>query len=311
MKLYASSYAAASPVEPWDKDAEAALFASFANWGLAGLEIPFYGSLHRHDDSWLIDQLRPEWRHVLTLAPGTLDRLKENKNFGLASADRDGRARAVDFAQAACLAVQNLNKRLGRSAVVAVDMHSAPRLDGHGARSSVERFADSLTQLRRMDWGGAEILVEHCDAAIAGQSADKGFLRLEDECTAIRLSSGATRARVLINWARSAIEARSAEGPIAHIQRAKDADLLGGVFFSGCTRNHPEYGAWKDFHAPFSTVCPASLLTPKAAKDSLHAAGAVDYLGVKVQPLPAALGTAERLAMIKDALNAVSAAAAC
>lgn len=308
MKLHVSSYAASSPLEPWDRAAEAGLFAAFARWDLAGLELPFYGRLHRHDDAWLIGRLRPEWRFILTLAPGTMDRLKDNKHFGLASADQDGRERALEFTQSACRAVDLLHKNLGRPAVVAVNLHSAPRLGGTGAQSSLEAFADSLTRLRRMDWHGAELLVEHCDAARPGQAADKGFLSLEDECAAIQFSEGPTRARVMINWARSAIEKRSADGPLEHVRRAKQARLLGGLFFSGCTREHPEYGAWKDLHAPFSTSCPASLLTPEAATASLLEAGQVDYLGVKIMPMPYALGTPERLALVRGALDAVASA---
>lgn len=304
MKLFVSSYAAASPLEPWDRAAEADLFAGLSRLGLAGLELPFTGRLHRHDDEWLLAQLRPEWRLVLTLLPGAMERLKGDKGFGLASADEDGRARAVAFAQDARRAVTGLP-------VAAVELHSAPGPGGAAAGSSLEAFADSLCQLRRMDWGGAELLVEHCDAAVPGQPAEKGFLRLEDECAAIKLSSGPTPVRVLINWARSAIETRSAQGPIDHIRRARQAGLLGGLFFSGCTREHPEYGAWKDSHAPFSASCPASLLTPEAARASLKEAGEVDYLGVKVQSLPTSQGTEERLAMIRAALDAISASAAC
>lgn len=304
MKLFVSSYAAASPVEPWDRGAEEELFAGLAGLDLAGLELPFTGRLHRHDDAWLVGQLRPGWRIVLTLLPGTMDRLKENGRVGLASTDKEGRARALDFARSACRAIEGLP-------VAAVELHSAPRLGGSGAKSSLEAFADSLTQLRRMDWRGAELLVEHCDAAVSGRTAEKGFLRLEDECAAIRLSEGPTRARVMLNWARSAIETRSADGPLEHIHRVDEAGLLGGLFFSGCTREHPEYGAWKDSHAPFSASCPASLLTPGAVKAALQEAGEVDYLGVKIQPLPAAMGTGERLAMLRAALDAVNAAAAC
>lgn len=304
MKLFVSSYAAASPAEPWDREAEEVLFAGLARLDLAGLELPFSGRLHRHDDAWLRGQLRPEWRLMVTLIPGTMERLKQDKHFGLASADKDGRARALDFARSACRAIEGLP-------VAAVEVHSAPSLGGTGAKSSLEAFADSLSQLRLLDWGAAELLVEHCDAAIPGQAAEKGFLRLEDECAAIMLSEGPTRARMMLNWARSAIEARAPQGPVEHIRRARQAGLLGGLFFSGCTREHADYGTWKDSHAPFSVSCPASLLTPEAAKSALQEAGRVDHLGVKLQPLPASLGTAERLAMIRAAVEAVSAAAAC
>jgi uncharacterized protein DUF4862 len=306
VKVFVSAYAAASPATPWDRGAEGALFDGLAGLDLAGLELPFTGRLHAHDDAWLIAQLRPDWRFILTLLPGTMNRLKDDKNFGLASADADGRRRALDFAETARRAIERLNAHLGRKAVAAVSLHSAPRLAGTGARSGLEAFAASLTELRGRDWDGAELLVEHCDAAVADHAPEKGFLRLEDECAAINLSEGRTVARVMINWGRSAIEARSWTGPREHLRRAREAELLAGLFFSGATPVDSNYGEWKDAHAPFSTSCPASILTPAAAKTSLKEAGELTYLGLKIQPLPTTLGVPERLAVIRAGLDAIN-----
>ena len=305
MKIFVSAYAAAPPSAPWNRAAEGALFDGLAGLDLAGLELPYYGRLHAHDDAWLLAQLRPGWRYVLSLLHGTMDRLKEDQNFGLASMDTRGRRRALDFAESARRAVERLHDHFGQKVVAAVVLHSAPRPSGSGARSSPESFTASLTELRALDWGGAELLVEHCDAAVPEHAPDKGFLRLEDECAALKLSSGPTAARIMINWGRSAIEARSADGPREHLRRARDSGLLAGLFFSGATPAHPDYGAWKDSHAPFSTSCPASILTPAAAKTALHEAGELAYLGLKIQPLPASLGVPERLALIRDGLDAL------
>jgi hypothetical protein len=305
VKLFVSSYALASPAVPWDRGAEGALFDGLSGFDLAGLEIPFTGRFHDQDESWLIDRIRPEWRLIVTLLPGTMERLKEDRNFGLASADAASRRRAIDFVEGARRAVEALNARLGRKAVAAVSLHSAPRLGG-GARASLEGFADSLTSLRGRDWGGAELLVEHCDASLPAHAPDKGFLRLEDECAAIKLSAGATPVRVLINWGRSAIETRSVDGPLEHLRRARQAGLLAGLFFSGAASGDPDYGEWKDWHAPFSTSRPASILTPAAAQTALKEAGAISYVGLKIQPLPRTLGTAERLAMIRAGLDAIA-----
>jgi hypothetical protein len=305
VKVFVSAYAAASSASPWDSGAEGALFDGLARLGLAGLELPFYGSLHAHDDAWLIAQLRPDWRCILTLLPGTMNRLKDDERFGLASADEDGRLRALDFAESARLAVRRLNDRLGRKAMAAISLHSAPRIAGSGARASAESFAASLTELRGRDWGGAELLVEHCDAAVPEHAPEKGFLRLDDECAAIKASSGHTPARVLINWGRSAIEKRSADGPLGHLRRARETGLLAGLFFSGATPADANYGEWKDSHAPFSSSCPASILTPAAAKSALEEAGELTFLGLKIQPLPVSLGVPERLAMIRAGLDAL------
>lgn len=304
MKLFVSSYALTSPAAPWDRAAEGALFDGLAKLDLAGLELPFTGRLHARDDAWLIAQLRPDWRFILTLLPGTMNRLKDDPRFGLASADADGRRRALDFAETARRAIERLNVHLGRKAVAAVEVHSAPRLGG-GARSSLEGFADSLSVLRGLDWGGADLLVEHCDAYVKNHAHDKGFLRLEDECAAVNMSRGAAPARVLINWGRSAIETRSAEGPVEHLRRARQAGLLAGLFFSGATPNDLEYGEWRDSHAPFSSSRANSILTPAAAAAALKEAGTVSYTGLKIQPLPQSLGTPERLAMIRAGLDAL------
>ena len=305
MKVFVSAYAAAPPASPWDHGAEGALLDGLGRFDLAGLELPFYGRLHAHDDDWLIGRLRPEWRFILTLLPGTMSRLKDDESFGLASADAGGRRRALDFAETARRAIERLHGALGRKAVAAVALHSAPRSADDAAHSSPEAFAASLADLRGRDWSGAELLVEHCDAAVGEHAPDKGFLRLEDECAAIGLSSGPAPARILINWGRSAIETRSEDGPREHLRRAREAGVLAGLSFSGATPAHPDYGAWKDSHAPFSTSCPASILTPAAAKAALKDAGELSYLGLKIQPLPTSLGVPERLAMIRAGLDAL------
>jgi hypothetical protein len=303
VKIHVGAYAASASL---DEEAETALYAGLAGMGVAGLEQPFFGTLHRRDEGWLVGQIRPDWTLVVTALPGEMDRLDADKHFGLASADPDGRERAVDFLEAARLSVLKLHRALGRRAVRAVMVHSAPRLGGSGAKSSLEAFADSLTELRGRDWQGAGLLVEHCDAAVPGRTPDKGFLRIEDDVMAVKLSSGATPAAVAINWGRSALETRTAEGPLAHIGRAVQAELLGGLFFSGISPNHPEYGSWRDSHVPFATSCPGSLLTPAYAKAALAAAPSCPIVGLKLQTKPASLTVPERLAVIRDGLNALS-----
>lgn len=301
MKIHVGAYAASAGLEEAD---EAALYAGLADLNIAGLEQPYFGTLHRRDEGWLIGQIRPDWSLVLTTLPGTMDRLGENSAFGLASSDAAGRKRAIDFIDGARLAVEKLHRVLGRRAVRAVMVHSAPRL-GSGAGSSLEGFAASLTDLRGRDWQGASLLVEHCDTALPGRTPDKGFLRIEDDVIAVKMSSGATPAGVAINWGRSALETRSAEGPLIHLARASQAQILGGLFFSGVTPSDPEYGEWRDSHAPFSTACPNSLLTPAAARAALAAAPACPLIGLKLQTKPASLSVPRRLAVIADGLDAM------
>lgn len=300
--MHIGAYAALAGL---DEAAEAALYQGLADMGVAGLEQPFTGRLHHRDDAWLLGQVRPAWTIVLTTLPGTMDRLQEDKYFGLASADQAGRSRALDFAELARLAVAQINMSLGRPAVRAVELHSAPRLGGSGAKSSLESFVSSLSDLRARDWSGATLLVEHCDAAVPDHPHDKGFLRIEDDVLAAKLSQGKTPLAISINWGRSALETRSAGGPLEHIRRAKQAGLMGALFFSGVTPHHPEYGSMKDSHAPFSTSCPESWLTPAAAKAALATAPDCPIVGLKLQTKPATMTVPQRLAVIKDGFTAL------
>lgn len=300
--IHVGAYAASAGL---DAEAEGSLYAGLEALGVAGLEQPFDGKLHGRDEAWLTAQIRSSWSLVLTLLPGEMQRLAGDKHFGLASADASGRARALDFAEQARRAVETLHKTLGRRAVIAVQVHSAPRLGGSGAKSSVERFAASLTDLRARDWQGARLLVEHCDAAVRDQECDKGFLRIEDDVLAAKLSKGTTPLGVSINWGRSAIETRSPWGPVEHVERAAQAELLEALFFSGATPAHPEYGAWRDSHAPFSTTVPESILTPEAARACLAAAGSVGVVGLKLQTKPSTMKVEERLGVIRAGMDAI------
>lgn len=302
MRVHLGAYAASPCHTAWDPAAETAYYDGLKRLGLAGLEHPYWNRLHRFDDGWFLDNLHPDWTIVLTTLPGVMDRLKEDPAFGLASADGDGRARALDHLEGARRVITHLHKFLGRRVVKAVEIHSAPRL-GSGAKASLERFGESLSSLRARDWDGATLLVEHCDAFVPSQAPDKGFLRIEDEAVAVRSSSGTTPIQLLINWGRSAIETRSAEGPLAHIRRAVQAESLGGLFFSGATPSHPLYGDWRDSHAPFDVVVPESLLTSEQATLALKEAGDVPFLGLKMQALPKSLSVAERLAFVKTNLE--------
>ena len=297
-RILVAAYAAVPP-GPFDGRGESAVYNGLSALGVGGLELPFFGALHRHDEGFLLGQLRPEWDLVLTTLPGTMDRLKEAPAFGLAATGAEGRTRALGFLESALRAVERIEAALGRPAVAAVEVHSAPR-----PAHSAESFARSLSELRRWDWRGAALLVEHCDRARPAGDHDKGFLTLGEEVDAVLGSSGPTPAACSLNWGRSALEGRSAKTPLKHVARLQAAGLYGGLVFSGVTPSHPDYGTWKDSHAPFSTSCPASLLTPQAAAAAL-ALGAPPLLGLKVQPLPAALSVPARLAVVADGLAAL------
>lgn len=302
MRIHLGAYAASPCHSSWDPAAESAFYQGLRGMDLAGVEHPYWDRLHRWDDAWFLDNLPSDWTLLLTTLPGTMDRLKEDPRFGLASADKDGRRKALDVLEGCRRVIQHLHKYLGRRVVKAVMVHSAPRLGGV-AKSDLEAFSDSLTVLRSGDWDGASLLVEHCDAFKAGQTPDKGFLAIEDEVVAVRRSSGTTPLSMLINWGRSAVESRSVAGPIEHIQRAVDAGLLGGLFFSGATASHPSYGDWRDSHAPFQATVPESILTADAAARALKEAGDPPFLGLKMQALPKTLSVPERLGFVRTQLE--------
>jgi hypothetical protein len=175
--------------------------------------------------------------------------------------------------------VVSLNDTLGRAAVSAVELHSAPT--AHDVTSARGAFARSLDIVTGWDWDGAQILLEHVDAKVDGHAPDKGFLSLEDELDV--LSEGSLPMGVLINWGRSAIELRSAARVVDHVAMARDAGVLRGLVFSGVSAVPTRYGeAWADQHLPPSAHEVDSLLTAEMMDNALRVAGPLDFTGVKM-----------------------------
>ncbi len=309
MGYYVGAYAASPCWTRWDPSAEADFHAGLRELeDVEGLEHPFFGSLHKWDDRWFLEHLDPRWSFLFTCIPGTMDGLAKDPRFGLASDDESSRKAALAFTRAARDAAARLNDALKRPAVTGIALHSAPRRGPPGVSSSRRAFAESLSEMLRWDWLGAKLLVEHCDALVPDHAPDKGFLSLDDELAAVA-AAGAGRVKMLVNWGRSAVEARGARGPVEHIRSARGR--LGGLIFSGCTEDHPLYGRWRDGHAPFAPAFgaeegePASLLTARAVGDCLAAAEgeALDFLGFKIKPLPAELPVPRRLAFLRSGIQ--------
>lgn len=304
---YASSPSPAFSV--WNAGEEERYIAGLrALEGVAGIEHPFFGELHRWDEASFLKNLDPRWDVALTCIPGVMPLLRQDPVFGLASTSPEGRRRALDFTRAALTAVKKLNSHFGRAAVPAVAVHSAPR---GSAGSSREAFRESLDELRGWDWQGATLMVEHCDRWRDDQKWDKGFLSLEDELWALGQTAGAGAAPAgsLINWGRSAVEARSAAGPLAHIKAGKAAGLLGGLMFSGVTRKHPLFGDFVDSHAPFQADEPASLMGEEETRACLQAAQweELDLLGFKIAARPDEAPIEFKLALMGASLRRLQA----
>jgi hypothetical protein len=307
------AYVAAPSIFEWNIEKETQFMKDLrALPGVGGLEIGFYGSLHRFDTEWFLGQLRPDWEYVITCLPGTMDRVNANPEFGLASVSEAGRKSAFEFAARARESVVQLNRFVGRPVVKSVLVHSAPSRGKEAMRSNRQTFLDSLRELRSWDWDGAELMVEHCDRWHPDRESIKGFLSLEDEIWAVHQSQpGAkTELGVVINWGRSALEGRSTKTPIEHLRLVRKEKLPLGLFFSGTTVDHPIYGAWLDKHTPFEKAYGAqyytegSLMTSSEVKACLRESDwkHLRCLGFKIMPLPKDLPIHEKIGFIRDSI---------
>jgi len=221
------------------------------------------------------------WSAVVTSIPGTMQRLNASAAFGLASTDAGGRREALEFVAGLHACVLSL-KDEGRQ-VEAVELHSAPH---PGADAAL--FRASLSEILEWDWGTTRVLVEHCDAPRPGSRPEKGFLPFAHEVEVVRSLRDQAGGRVglVINWARSVIETRNPDTAAEHIGLARDAGVLAGVMFSGCSPDATEFGyPWIDAHLPAVGVegaPPGSLLNRSGIQRCLAAAGTVPVIGFKV-----------------------------
>lgn len=306
-------------IAPASLDDEEKLLAGLAaRTDVRGLELPFTGALHRSDEAWLFARLRRDWEHVVTLIPGTMGRLQAHPHFGLASADESGRQAALAMARDALAAVARLNDSVGRTAVFAVEVQSAPSRGPAGGVGQAEAFARSLAELASWDWFGARIVVEHCDAHRPGHPQHKGFLSLVDELSAIAQANGAARRPigVNINWGRSVLETHDTGRAVEHVEAAKRAGALSGVMFSGASGADTPYGIWQDTHMPHAPSAggrpgaAGSLMTEAEIGRTLSAArgAALDFVGAKIAIRPPEAGVDERLALVGELLALIRSA---
>jgi hypothetical protein len=269
-----------------------ALLRACAAGEFQGFEVPLLkgGVMHAFDEAWLLSRVcaAPVSALVLTLVPATMAAIAGgDEMFGLASACPRGRAAALELARAGLAAVGRLNAAAGRPVVVAVELHSGPSRPAGASHAAA--LQESLVEIAGWQgWAGASLSVEHCDAVARGVAAPafppaKGFLTLEEELSAVRGARAQLAARgaasaplsVCVNWARSVLETRDPGTAAAHAAAAREAGLLGGLIFSGCSGEPVEAygGAWKDSHWPMPEDAPGSLLTERAVALALRAAG--------------------------------------
>ncbi|MFD4422037.1 DUF4862 family protein [Agromyces sp. NPDC058484] len=306
------AYAASPAHRQWNPELEAAFLGALGGMPRVGaLELPWLGRLHPHDDVWLLQNLPSSLGAVMTDIGHTVGRTSEAPAFGLASRDDDARAEAIATLERLRGDVHRLNDHSARRVVEVVELHSAPR-----ARfGSAAALAASLEEASRWDWDGAALVVEHCDAEVPGHEPEKGYLPLEDEIGAVRAAGAPVG--IAINWGRSAIELRDGDRVTEHIRLAASEGLLRGLMFSGASGEEGAFGRpWLDAHHPFARSGPhpfgdpVSLLTEQRVADALRAAGAVDWLGVKVGWAGDDGTVSDRVTMIAQALDALDRQAA-
>lgn len=281
--------------------------------GVTGLEIPFGAAVYRQDEEWLWRSLPRGGRHVFTLIGATMEALGADPAFGLASDDDAARAAALQLLAAARDAVAQV--AAAGQQVTAVCLHTAPRRVVGAATGNGAALRASLREAAAWDWGGAALVVEHCDAPVGDRPVQKGFLPLADEIAAVAEVAAAqsnTPVGLSVNWGRSAIEARSAAGPLEHLAQARAAGVLVGFVLSGAGAEPGAYGpAWQDAHLALRGSAddggePTSLLTPQLAAQALRSAGdGLLFDGVKLAVRPQDATLEQRLAMVRRAWDAL------
>ncbi|WP_020207494.1 DUF4862 family protein [Gilvimarinus chinensis] len=316
MSYFVGAYASSPCSSGWDPKLEAEFYDQLKKVPtLKGLEHPFLGEhLHAHDDEWFLKTIDPSWQFVFTCVPGTMAAIGSNPHFGIASDDVDGREQALAFMEKARAAIVKLNAHAGRQVVQAIEMQTAP--NKAKASSSPASLKASLETMLAWDWQGAQIVLEHCDTFIEGQTPAKGFLTLDEEIEVVKAVNEAHNADigVVINWGRSVIETRSASGAVEHIKRAKDAGVLAGLMFSGVADQETPYGCWADTHMPAAKSAGAeigaegSLMTEEEIHRCVEAAGGEELpiLGVKLGIRPKDESVDNRVAYNREALAMIS-----
>jgi len=297
MKYIIGAYATAPSLAINDKSLEIKFYDKLTDAipQIKGLEIPFFGEeIHQFGSNFLLDIINPSWDNVLTCIPGTMSYLSKQPSFGLASNNKEGRGAAIDMYKRANKILRKMNDKYGKRSVISVQIITSPSIGKKNVSSSIDSFLQSLDEIMSWDWEGAKIVIEHCDRFIPNQSFEKGFMSIEDEVKALLMISSTYDIGITINWARSAIEGRSPNMPIEHLEIASKNNLLSGLIFSGTSNNDDFYGEWKDTHMPFAQSYNSeyyennSLLTLDNIKQTLACIDIkkLDYLGVKLLSMP-------------------------
>jgi len=315
-KYIVGAYATSPNLFTWDEASETNYFNGLKKLqSIRGLELPFWGeNLHPFDNQWLLSNLDPKWENVLTCIPGTMKQLESDFNFGLASKNEISRKNAINFYLRAFNCVDQLKNHFGDKSVIALFIASAPYINENHQNADKDCFISSLIELASWDRGETQIFIEHCDAYnIINSKPRKGFLSLSDEIDAVKQinEKHGSNFGIVINWGRSAIEHRNIDGPLKHVEKTTQHNVLRGLMFSGTTANENNlYGAWSDLHMPpadhsdFEYFEPESLMSYKNIKNTLAACniGALNCLGIKLLAMPTDSDMKKRININRDAM---------
>ena len=243
-----------------------------------GLEFAWAGpqtSAHLDD---MLKLLPPTWTITLNDIPATYRACVQQPTFGLASPDEAGRAAAMNMLREIQAAIKALNDKAGRKVVLALEFHCAPGFDKRVVDGSAAALARSLAEAAAIDWDGCAVMLEHCDAFLAGQKPAKGFLHLHHEIEALKSVTGSP-VGLSLNWGRSLIEVRKPERVIEHVKSAAASGLLKAYTFSGTAGVKNSYGeAWADSHLPFGATDAGIYSEPASMMSTAHVGPVLDYL---------------------------------
>jgi len=266
---------------------------------IRGIEQPCLEHLHPYGDEWLLRHTPGKWQIVVTAVMETMRQRAGNGGFGLASADEPQRLACVAYYHRLQQKINAINScQPGK--IIALEMQSAPQAGNTSVSQATDAFARSIQEIARWEWSCALVL-EHCDA-MDRPASRKGFLPLANELDVL----AGYDISLCINWARSAIEGRSAETPVSHAHSVAGAGKLGAIMFSGTTLSG-DYGEWQDLHAPFAPFCPQSLMTSAHAGALFQVAQhhSLLFSGIKLLEIDKNASVAHRVDILRNGIQAL------
>ncbi|NLA29579.1 MAG: DUF4862 family protein [Propionibacterium sp.] len=290
MKLFSSAY----NTWPTDDDGRVAFVTELVqrDW-VGGLELPCFDSV-----AWP-EGAPDDLPAIISGVPGTTSHNAVDPDFGFGSPVEDGRQRALEWARGEAASVAKLVA--DGHQIKAVQLHTAPT-----GKSDPVKVVESLLELATYDWGGVPLWIEHCDAHVEGQAPQKGYLTIAQEIAVLEeVSAKAPQVSwgLVVNWARSAIEGRSAETALEHIKIAAASGWLRHLGFSSCTDVPSPWGeAFADQHVPLagtSVSAEGSLLGAAEVAAAIAAAGDVSF-GLKIALRPADMPIDRKLAGLDE-----------